>query len=603
MLVKSFFLVASKSGRAIPQGELDRFHAIIHRSINFAGSIRSTVSCRSARGNVYLVALTNEPETSPMLEHDDIVFAVSGDCCDIAGLRGLRPTPRLALHLSAITGRFSTVVMDTRSGAVAVGNSAVRIDSIFVGQSRDFHFIGTQASVVCRLLHGEYHYDIDALYTLIGTGFFGTDATSFRGVSVLPPLTTWALDGDRATEHTTHLGDVKSAAGPFDELVDTCLDAYLDAVKPLVRAQQPVTLALSGGKDSRLVLSALRHAGIDVRCYTVDRGADNAADVYVATELARLMGVRHEVKPGDGIESRGEQSALRVDLLERTAMALRASDGSVFGYDRAYFRTDYSTQIHLTGHGGEVMRGGYAEHHRLLLPGAALRIARRIFCPAPGLYTGAANRQYLESLTRWVKDHASRMPPEDVLDCLYVYFRCGRWVAGTSRGTTTSASRLFPCLDNRLALAMVRAPAAHKVQDRLIRGILRRLDPVAADFPLAGQHWHDAGPDERRRMEEVHRAAFARAAGRANLDWRLHIAPPIMEHVRRYCLEEGRVDLLSPILDLGAVKRFLHSQEAALPARRRVLFGLYAACVLVCGDWLRTPLPSAPVQVRAGATE
>lgn len=95
-----------------------------------------------------------------------------------------------------------------------------------------------------------------------------------------------------------------------------------------------------------------------------------------------------------------------------------------------------------------------------------------------------------------------------------------------------------------------------------------------------------------------HPAAFASGGDKVNLDWRLHIPPPVMEHVRRYCLDEGRVELLSSILDLAAVQRFLRGGRAARPAMRRVLFGLYAACVLTCGDWLRNPLPSAPVQVR-----
>lgn len=176
----------------------------------------------------------------------------------------LRPSARLALDISGITGRFSAVVMNRRTGAAAVANSAVRVDPIFVGQTRHFHFIGTQASTICELLHGELRYNVEALYTFIGVGFFGTDDTAFRGVAVLPPL---------------------------------CVDACLHAVQPIAQAPTPVILALSGGKDSRLVLLARRRAGIDVRCYTIDRGADNSADVYVAPELAKLLQVEHEFRP------------------------------------------------------------------------------------------------------------------------------------------------------------------------------------------------------------------------------------------------------------------------------------------------------------------
>ncbi|HTE56271.1 MAG TPA: asparagine synthase C-terminal domain-containing protein [Kofleriaceae bacterium] len=601
--MKSFFVIASTGGRPVPQSELDRCQAIIDRSITYAGFVQSARSCISEQGSVWLFALTNEPEVTPLLEQGDTVLALSGDCYDLPTLQRLRPTDRLAMDISGITGRFSAVVMDRRSGEVAVANSAVRIDSIFTAEGRGLHFIGTQASTLCELLHGELRYDVDAMYTLISSGFFGTDATSFRGVSVLPPLTTWILGGDgggKARRHTTHLGELKESPGRADDVVDACLDAYLDAVRPIAQGPQPVVLALSGGKDSRLVLTALRRAGIDVSCYTIDRGADNSAEVYVATELARLLELKHQVRPAERVESDGDESAIRVDLLHRTVSALRASDGAVFGYDRAYFRARYSPQINLTGHGGEVMRGGYAERYdRPLRSDEVPGIAKALFIPAPDLFRWGANRRYTRYLTDWVEDHAARMPPHDVLDCLYVHFRCGRWVAATTRGTTTSAARLFPFLDNRLALALVRAPAAQKVKDQVIREIVRRLDARAADFPLANDHWRNTSKEERRRTEQAHPAAFARASDKVNLDWRLHIEPPLLDHIRQYCLGDGRAELLSSIVDLSATRKFLDGVEAARPSKRRVLFGLYAACALTSGDWLKTPFPEAPVQIRA----
>ncbi len=75
--MKSFFLIASKNGRAIPRSELDQFQGTIDRTINYARFVRSRRSCMSERGNVCLVALTNEPEVTPLVECDDKVVALT----------------------------------------------------------------------------------------------------------------------------------------------------------------------------------------------------------------------------------------------------------------------------------------------------------------------------------------------------------------------------------------------------------------------------------------------------------------------------------------------------------------------------------------------
>lgn len=127
--------------------------------------------------------------------------------------------------------------------------------------------------------------------------------------------------------------------------------------------------------------------------------------------------------------------------------------------------------------------------------------------------------------------------------------------------------------------------------------MIRRLDPIVADFPLSGEHWRDASEEERQRAESAHPRAFARAHDRPELDWRQHMSAPIIEHVKRYCLKDGRIEPLSAILDLDAVRTFL-DKEAMKHSKRRTVFGLYAACALVSGDWLVTPFPSAPVEIR-----
>lgn len=592
--MKSFFLIASKDGRAIPEAELDRFLRVVDRTITYRGHVKAIRSYTDPRSTFCLCALTNEPGVAPLLEAEGGLFAVCGDCHDVDALRALRPSSRFARELSDVTGRFSAAVVDTRSGAVAIGNSVVRFDSIFAGQDRHYHYVGTQASTLCCLVNGDIAYDLDALYTLISAGYFGTDRTCFRAVTALPPLTTWLFDGNGVERHTTNLAALKRGVGGLVEIAEECRAALLHAVQPLA-GKGPVVLSLSGGKDSRMVLLALRSAGIEVRCNTVDRGADNEADVYVASLLADLLSVRHAVSQRDVVDTADGDKELHIDLLQRTATTLRATDGAVSGHDNQRFVPKFGTSTGVIGLGGEIMRGGHAEHHYRKRVNV-LRLAKVIWSGESRFFRRATSEPYELELARWVAQQEGEMAPHDVLDAMYIYFRVGRWVAGNGRGATTSGPKVYPFLDNRLVLAMARAPAAIKMNHALMRSVMSALDPVAADLPLANKHWHDAPAADRRRLEALHPVAYKVAGRKAGLDWRIRIPAPLIAHIRQYCLQDGRIDQLAPILDLRAVHAFLASDEVRRPGNQKFVFGLYAACVLTSGDWLKTPFPTAPVR-------
>jgi asparagine synthetase B (glutamine-hydrolysing) len=594
--MKSFFLIASKDGRSIPKAELDRFLQAVDRTIAYRSHVKAIRSYTDPRSTFCLYALTNEPGVAPLLEADGALLAVCGDCHDLDALRALRPSRSFARELSDVSGRFSAAAVDTRSGVVAIGNSVARFDSIFAGQDRHYHYVGTQASTLCCLTNGDIAYDLDALYTLISAGFFGTDRTCFRGVTALPPLTTWLFDGNAVEQHTTRLAALKRGVGGLDEVAEECRVALLHAVRPLV-GKGPVALSLSGGKDSRMVLLALRRAGIEVRCNTVDRGTDNVADVYVASLLAAHLSVRHSVSQLDVVDTAEGDKELHIDLLQRTATTLRATDGAVSAHDSQRFAPKFGTSTSLIGLGGEIMRGGYAEHHHDRKRVDVLRIAKLIWSSNSRFFRRATSERYELELARWVAEQEVDTAPHDVLDAMYIYFRCGRWVAGNGRGATTSGPRAYPFLDNRLVLAMARAPAAIKMNHALMRSVMSALDPVAADLPLANKHWHDARAEERRRLEALHPTAY-KVAGRkkVGLDWRIHFPAPLIAHIRQYCVQDGRIELLSSILDLRAVHTFLASDKVAQPRAKKFVFGLYAACVLTSGDWLKTPFPTAPVR-------
>ncbi len=132
-------------------------------------------------------------------------------------------------------------------------------------------------------------------------GWFPMDTTGFRGVRYLEPGTALQIDTAGRLSRTRH--DVLERWVVPDPMPrDACLELGRTSIREHLRAcasqwNKP-SVGLSGGWDSRVVVSTLRSLGedFDVRV----RGSQDRFDVMISNELARIAGLRLRIKVKGG---------------------------------------------------------------------------------------------------------------------------------------------------------------------------------------------------------------------------------------------------------------------------------------------------------------
>ena len=151
-------------------------------------------------------------------------------------------------------------------------------------------------------------YDIDALPMFLSLGYFPGELTPYLGLKVLARGTDLRLQAGRATvdahvrRQTVPAADATAVAS-----------ALVAACGWLRDGGAPVELALSGGRDSRIVAAALAAAGVPFTAGT--RGTPSHPDVVIAAEVARRLGIAHRT------HIRGTRTVphcVDVDVEERT---------------------------------------------------------------------------------------------------------------------------------------------------------------------------------------------------------------------------------------------------------------------------------------------
>jgi Asparagine synthase len=481
-------------------------------------------------------------------------------------------------------------------GAVSARTGITRVDPVFLaraGRATVLSDRATWAAAVTGRLG-----DADALLYagLLGPGYPLGAVTPFTGVRALSPATTCHVAGGTVTETERAALTGGTVSGP--DAAARVAEALVQAVTPLRDASAPVELSLTGGKDSRLIAAALARAGVPVRARTY--GFADHPDVVVAAQVARELGLEHEVAeprttqaggPGDGgAGGAGGNGAAapggtvqEVDVLGRLRATVLVADGMLSAFENVGRPDPDATAgaISIGGHGGELLRGGYAK----IIPGSAARrsaasaeLLRRLTMRRIPLLRARWRAAYLASLTPWAAAVAAH--PQSALDNFYLVNRAGRWSAAARQAYAIRSVMAQPFFDDQVVRAARSAPLAERLDDRLVRGAIGALCPALLDIPLAADRWkYDAAQPP---VPGTAAPGTAAPGQRARFDWRRGYGDDVAEFLRDYVLGTGSAGGLFAIVSRPAAERLLRPPHTD-PV---TVWALATLAALISDDWL-----------------
>jgi hypothetical protein len=397
-------------------------------------------------------------------------------------------------------------------------------------------------------------------------------ATPFAGVRALAAQQRLTVTAGRPVARAAEVeGDGTGSA-------EQVAAALVEEVRPLGELRVPVELSLTGGKDSRLIAAALIAAKVPFQART--HGFASHPDVIVAAMIASRLGLEHVVT--EPRPAAPQQAPDEADVLARLRSAVLVSDGMVSAFENVG-RPDPTVAtepVQTGGHGGELLRGGYApaawtqrKPARAWSEARGAELFRRMVTRRLGLLRPAAAGEYLASLTPFAAT-LSRGPLR-TLDDFYLTNRAGRWSAAARQGYLIRESLVQPLFADRVVRAARAVPLWDRVTDRLHRGVLGTLCPELLELPLAGSSWK-SGP----RIPPVRPAATPGAADAA--DWRRAYGDQMARLLRDYALDLGATGGMFDLVRRSAAERALRPPQRDSHAA----WALATLAALLSGDWL-----------------
>jgi asparagine synthase (glutamine-hydrolysing) len=252
--------------------------------------------------------------------------------------------------LERLRGHWSAIVLDRGLRRAILANDPAGLRPFYRGRASDRAWViaSTPAAV---LAHGSVPRAVDhaGLADTMAFSFPLGTRTLFAGVDCLPPASILAWDaetGDLSERQYWQLSTRETTSGSIEDLERIRL-MFNQGVVDIVALGGPVTLALSGGMDSRAILSALLACGASFQ--TLTHSIEEATDAHLSVVLARLAHAPHHFYKVTGEGLRG-----------RMAEGVRMMGGRVAAVDvhPLCFLDDIATYsgVVLTGMGGAVYK-------------------------------------------------------------------------------------------------------------------------------------------------------------------------------------------------------------------------------------------------------
>lgn len=354
-------------------------------------------------------------------------------------------------------------------------------------------FVSTSALVLSLL--GNADWDITSVREFMSTGtVFGTRSL-FSGVEKLQPAT--ILEFREGREYATR--EYWSVTDHIDGVPDnrTAINDFGDAVKSgmstlFSRYPSPI-LDLTGGFDTRILLSCARQIAPSATLSTAVVGTDDDADVTAANGIARKLDLDHRViapstHPADAWWKLAQDT---IALTDGEYSSLEYAD--ILSVHR---QLSVGFDVSLNGSAGGFIRGNWWE---LLWPhtGAkgrfdALRLARARFAVdtgTDGLLAAtfpASLDQHFTALINEANEPLLHSRNTASIDNAYLKLRLHRWQGRLASATNRVRPCASPMAFRRPLEIAIGTPIKCRRNARMARNLLATLDRDLASLPMAG---------------------------------------------------------------------------------------------------------------------
>lgn len=233
-------------------------------------------------------------------ESGDIVLILAGEVLPDASRSQYTITPEELLQeyetsgpgfVRSLNGWFSGVVIDRRRGTSYLFTDRYGMERLFFHNGRNAFYFASEAKALLRVLPECREFDVHAVAEFITTGCTLGEQSLYKNVRILPGGAWWTFTrGELATSTRYFESSEWESTEELEEpqFRRAYVERFQNVVQKYTHGGQ-IGVSLTGGLDSRMLMSALAAPQGSVPCYTFGSMYRDTFDVKVSRAVAGAL--------------------------------------------------------------------------------------------------------------------------------------------------------------------------------------------------------------------------------------------------------------------------------------------------------------------------
>lgn len=558
----------------------------------------------SDNGKTAVIIAANEP--NQFVTNGKMVAVSSGYIpnCD-QRLKGLIESVDPTRYVANTNGTFAICLLNKDSGRMSIYNSFMRMEPVYYSQDKNGVYVANRAVFVNLLANDRtsIEYDISNMGAFASAGYYVSEYTPFKGVNVMPVNSEIQLKNGKMRMNSIDNAEelIGTKKNPTSADYYDLAQALIDSTAGIDTTAQ-ISLALTGGKDSRLLAAVFSAAGYPIETFT--NGFETFPDVIVAQRVARQLGLPHTVNiPQTFNDEKSKVSFVLADMFAPSLEKIFQSEGMISVYENLGppYRPNTvvnNKRISIGGNGGAILKGGFAKVYKECNEADFAKFKSTFCWGCENLFLPNQQKVFYDQLSEYLESNRSYA---DIMDRFYFKLRNGRWGASGNSATIVPRKVVKPFFDSVFAKKCMMIDIDLRKNDMANYQILKHINPALTEVPFAEDRWGfemDGPIDGNMAAWRLREPVLGHKFGTSGFNWR--------EAVFTYLKDEMYSKIFAPeasmifeLIDREKLQELFDTPAKQKLHPGKVVWNIYTIALMLSHDWWNGKIPSSePIRVQ-----
>jgi asparagine synthase (glutamine-hydrolysing) len=195
-----------------------------------------------------------------------------------------------------INGWFHGLILDFRFKKIYLFNDRYGMQRVFIHENKNGFYFSSEAKALIRVLPETRQFNLEGLGEFFTYGCTLGNKTLYKNINILPPASLWIFENGiikKKSYYFTPKEWISKKCIGEQQITNRLIESFGNIIKKYIVGSFPIGVSLTGGLDSRMIMSCLNEEHGKFPCYTFGSMYRDTLDVQIAQKVAKACGQPH----------------------------------------------------------------------------------------------------------------------------------------------------------------------------------------------------------------------------------------------------------------------------------------------------------------------